>query len=181
MGASPRHRSASARPLQAELEGLYASHRTALVQSAGALLGCSARAEDVVQDAFLKLWENGEQLAIDDALKYLFRTVRNLCIDRLRRLALEGRYQAEDALLAELPAPTPSPERSALGRLGWQRLVEALGELPARTREAFTMSQLEGYSQREVASHLRASPTLVHFLVRDALGHCRSHLGEWPC
>ncbi|MHA6494645.1 sigma-70 family RNA polymerase sigma factor [Pseudomonas borbori] len=164
--------------LHVELEQLYDGHRRALIDFAQSVLGCRARAEDVVQDAFLKLWEDGEAHAINDALKYLFRVVRNLAIDRLRRLGLEGRYQVDDGRLPDVAAPTPSPERVVLGELHWQHLQQALAELPSRTRTAFTMSQVEGYSQREVASHLCASPTHVHFLVRDAVGHCRVRLGD---
>jgi RNA polymerase sigma factor (sigma-70 family) len=164
--------------LNAELEQLYNRHRGALTDFAQSMLGCRARAEDVVQDAFLKLWEDADPQAIRDALKYLFRVVRNLAIDRLRRLGLEGRYQVDDERLPDVPAPTPSPERVVLGQLHWQHLQHALAELPTRTRTAFTMSQVEGYSQREVASHLSASPTLVHFMVRDAVDHCRVRLGD---
>ncbi len=158
------------------LESLYASNRRILIDAAQGVLGCRARAEDVVQDAFLKLWESGDRHAITDPLRYLFRMVRNLSIDRLRRQNLEGRYSADDDLLDELPAPQSGPEQRAIGQLEWQRLQFALGELPERTRTVFTMSQLEGYSQREVATHLSASPTLVHFLLRDALKHCRNRL-----
>ncbi|WP_153020655.1 sigma-70 family RNA polymerase sigma factor [Pseudomonas sp. BMS12] len=158
------------------LESLYAGHRRVLIDAAKSVLGCRARAEDVVHDAFLKLWESGDRHAIDDPLRYLFRMVRNLSIDRLRRQALEGRYSADEELLDELPAPQSGPEQRAIGQLEWQRLQHALGELPERTRTVFTMSQLEGYSQREVAAHLSASPTLVHFLLRDALKHCRNRL-----
>lgn len=164
--------------LQVELELLYNRHRGVLTDFAQGMLGCRARAEDVVQDAFLKLWEEGDPRAIRDALKYLFRVVRNLAIDRIRRLGLEGRYQVDEERLPDVPALTPSPERVALGELHWQHLQHALAELPVRTRTAFTMSQVEGYSQREVASHLCASPTQVHFLVRDAVGHCRARLGD---
>jgi RNA polymerase sigma-70 factor (ECF subfamily) len=164
--------------LHVELEQLYNRHRGVLTDFAQGLLGCRARAEDVVQDAFLKLWEDGDPRAIRDALKYLFRVVRNLAIDRLRRLGLEGRYQVDDERGLDVPAATPSPERVVLGELHWQHLQRALGELPTRTRTAFTMSQVEGYSQREVASHLRASPTLVHLMVRDAVYHCRVRLGD---
>lgn len=158
------------------LESLYADHRRVLIDAAQGVLGCRARAEDVVHDAFLKLWESGDRHAIEDPLRYLFRMVRNLSIDRLRRQSLEGRYSADEELLDELPAPQSGPEQRAIGQLEWQRLQHALGELPERTRTVFTMSQLEGYSQREVANHLSASPTLVHFLLRDALSHCRSRL-----
>ncbi|MBB2496016.1 sigma-70 family RNA polymerase sigma factor [Aquipseudomonas ullengensis] len=159
------------------LEGLYTGNRRSLVDSAQAVLGCRARAEDVVQDAFLKLWESGGEHAIQEPLRYLFRMVRNLSIDRLRRMALEGRYRADDDLLDELPALQSTPEQRAIGQLEWQRMQLAIAELPERTRTVFTMSQLEGFSQREVATHLNASPTLVHFLLRDALVHCRSRLG----
>jgi len=161
---------------QRALESLYAEHRRTLTDAAQGVLGCRARAEDVVHDAFLKLWESGERHAIEDPLRYLFRMVRNLSIDRLRRQNLEGRYSADEEMLDELPAPQSGPEQRAIGQLEWQRLQHALGELPERTRTAFTMSQLEGYSQREVADHLSASPTLVHFLLRDALSHCRNRL-----
>lgn len=158
------------------LENLYTDHRRVLIDAAQGVLSCRARAEDVVHDAFLKLWESGDRHAIEDPLRYLFRMVRNLSIDRLRRQSLEGRYSADDELLDELPAPQSGPEQRAIGQLEWQRLQLALGELPERTRTVFTMSQLEGYSQREVATHLSASPTLVHFLLRDALSHCRNRL-----
>ncbi len=166
----------SARAHLAALESLYRQHRRVLIDAAQRVLACQARAEDVVQDAFLKLLETDSQQRIDEPLRYLFRMVRNLAIDRLRRLILEGRYSTDDEGLAELPAPESGPELSAIGQIEWQRLQLALGELPERTRQVFTMSQLEGYSQREVASHLSASPTLVHFLLRDALSHCRSRL-----
>lgn len=158
------------------LECLYTAHRRVLIDAARGVLGCRSRAEDVVHDAFLKLWESGDRHVVEDPLRYLFRMVRNLSIDRLRRQALEGRYSADEDALDELPAPQSGPEQRAIGQLEWQRLQHALGELPERTRTVFTMSQLEGYSQREVASHLSASPTLVHFLLRDALSHCRSRL-----
>ena len=87
------------------LESLYAAHRRVLIDAAQGVLGCRARAEDVVHDAFLKLWESGERHAIEDPLRYLFRMVRNLAIDRLRRQNLEGRYSADEELLDELPAP----------------------------------------------------------------------------
>lgn len=163
-------------PCTDALTQLYRGHRQVLVDAAQGVLGCRARAEDVVQDAFLKFWESAERHAIDEPLHYLFRMVRNLAIDRLRRLALEGRYSAEQDSLDELPAPQSGPEQRAIGQVQWQRLQQALAELPERTRTVFTMSQLEGYSQREVAAYLSASPTLVHFLLRDALSHCRNRL-----
>lgn len=158
------------------LEHAYISHRKLLVDIASNLLGCRARAEDVVQEAFLKLWESGDAHLIQTPVKYIFRVVRNLAIDRLRRLALESRYHIDDEQAGEYVVSTLSPEQITLGELEWAAMLRALEDLSPRARTAFAMSQLEGYSQREVAVHLGASPTLVHFLVRDALSHCRCRL-----
>ena len=50
------------------LESLYAAHRRVLIDAAQGVLGCRARAEDVVHDAFLKLWENGVEVGKRDFL-----------------------------------------------------------------------------------------------------------------
>lgn len=159
-----------------EFELLYSEHRHILIDVARGVLGCRARAEDVVQDAFLKLFERVECRTIEEPLRYLFRMVRNLSIDRLRRLALEGRHSSAEEHLHELLVPQSGIEQQAIDQLQWQRLQRVLDELPERTRTVLRMSQLEGYSQREVAASLNASPTLVHFLLRDALDHCRNRL-----
>lgn len=56
------------------------------------------------------------------------------------------------------------------------RISQALDSLPARTRRAFELYRLAGLSQREIASELGVSVTLVNFLIRDALASCRQHL-----
>ncbi len=52
-------------------------------------------------------------------------------------------------------------------------LFEALAQLPERTQCAFKLYMLEGYSQRDVAKQFGVSPTLVNFMIRGALKHCR--------
>lgn len=156
----------------------YQVHYTGLLLSAQSLMGCRSRAEDVVQDAFLKLWEGGTHQSVRDDGKYLFRVVRNQAIDRLRRLALEQRYGADVALMEQEPAPpSSSPEQRLIGREALQHLMAALGELTPRMRRVLFLSRLEGWTQRDIARSIGASPTLVNFLLRDTLVHCRRCLG----
>jgi DNA-directed RNA polymerase specialized sigma24 family protein len=49
----------------------------------------------------------------------------------------------------------------------------ALSELPERTRYAFERHRVYGLAQKEVAKELGVSNTLVNFMIRDALAHCR--------
>lgn len=157
----------------------YQYHYNSLLLSAQSLVGCRSRAEDVVQDAFLRLWESGTRQPVRDDGKYLFRVVRNQAIDRLRRLALEQRYGADAALMEQEPAPpSSSPEQRLIGREALQHLMSALGELTPRMRRVLLLSRLEGWTQRDIATSIGASPTLVNFLLRDTLAHCRRCLGS---
>lgn len=157
------------------LMGAYNTHREALLRLAAKFLGCRARAEDVVQDAFVKMLES--DLASKEPARYMFRVVRNLSIDRLRRQRLERNHgveaEHEEQIRFEM-----SPERVLAGRESLDQLVGALNELPKRMRIVFDLSQIQGYTQRDVAKVIGTSPTMVNFLLRDTLSHCRARLGE---
>ncbi len=157
------------------LMGAYHTHREGLLRLAAKFLGCRARAEDVVQDAFVKMLES--DLASIEPARYMFRVVRNLAIDRLRRQRLERNHGAQSEL-DEQPRFEVSPERVLAGRESLNQLVGALNELPKRMRIVFNLSQLQGYTQRDVARVIGTSPTMVNFLLRDTLSHCRSRLGD---
>jgi RNA polymerase sigma-70 factor (ECF subfamily) len=166
---------ASVDPRLDALMGTYNTHREGLLRLAAKFLGCRARAEDVVQDAFVKMLES--DLASIEPARYMFRVVRNLAIDRLRRQRLERNHGAETEL-DEQPRFDVSPERVLAGRESLNQLVGALNELPKRMRIVFNLSQIQGYTQRDVAKVIGTSPTMVNFLLRDTLSHCRQRLGE---
>jgi RNA polymerase sigma factor (sigma-70 family) len=157
------------------LMGAYNTHREALLRLAAKFLGCRARAEDVVQDAFVKMLES--DLASKEPARYMFRVVRNLSIDRLRRQRLERNHGVEAELEEQIRFEV-SPERVLAGRESLDQLVGALNELPKRMRIVFDLSQIQGYTQRDVAKVIGTSPTMVNFLLRDTLSHCRARLGD---
>lgn len=156
---------------------LFLAHRTALLDYATPIVGCRARAEDVVQEAFLRFTQtsNGGE-AIGQPVAYLYRIVRNLAIDVTRRLANET--LRDGASLEAIVSPAPSPERTAIGRDELRQVAEALDELPERTRRAFEMHRLSGHTFREIARTLGISVGLAHQLVRDALTHCAERLTD---
>ena len=154
----------------------YQAQRHPLLNLATRVLGCRSRAEDVLQDAFLKLWEGSLNLSrVEAPERYLSRLVRNLAIDHLRRLQLEQRYGAA-AELADLQPSEISTEQAVGGQQAVRQLLDALAELTPRMRRVFKLSQLDGLTQREVATQLGASPALINLILRDTLGHCRIRL-----
>ena len=160
---------------------LYLAHRGALIDYAQPIVGCRSRAEDVVQEAYLRFTQADQGRAAPEQIRhpagYLYRIVRNLALDWVRHRALEGDAPAPDQL-DRLPAAMPTPEQTALDRDQLRRLMAALGELPARTRLAFEMHRLEGRTFPEIARHLDVSVGFAHRLVKQALTHCANRLDE---
>lgn len=155
---------------------LYLAHRPALVDYAAPIVGCRARAEDVVQEAWLRFNSQPLEADIRHPASYLYRIVRNLALDQTRRTTTEKLQPGSDEILAELPASTASPEQAVSQQNELTAISRALEELPLRTRTAFEMHRLGGYTLQQVATHLDVSVSLVHQLVRDALRHCLERL-----
>jgi RNA polymerase sigma-70 factor (ECF subfamily) len=155
---------------------LFMTHQAELVAYAVTIVGCRARAEDVVQEAYLRFEDATGNRELAQPVGYLYRIVRNLAVDGSRRLALESRHIDGDAAVAEAPANQPSPEDAAVHRDELKIVAAALAELPARTRRALEMHRLEGLKLKDIAERLGISITLAHGLIHEALAHCRRRL-----
>lgn len=155
---------------------LYLSHRAALLDYAAPIVGCRARAEDVVQEAWLRFSHQDDSADIRHPASYLYRIVRNLALDQTRRNATEKAQPGGDELLADIPSSSASPEQSVSQQNELAAISRALEELPERTRLAFEMHRLGGFTLLQVANHLNVSVSLVHQLVHDALRHCLERL-----
>lgn len=159
---------------------LFIEHRGSLVDYAASLVGSRTQAEDLVQEAWLRLEGAVEERIVREPLAYLYRIVRNLALDG-HRAALRERKAAEEgdvgAAYALAIRAVPTPESLALHRDELLQLLKALDELPKRTRIAFGMHRIGGYKLREIAAHLNISLPLAQTLVADGLEHCKERLG----
>jgi RNA polymerase sigma-70 factor (ECF subfamily) len=141
------------------------------------MLGDDSEAEDVTQEAFLKLWRLGAGLTIDTSgvRPWLRRVVSNLAIDRMR-----ARRRTD--VMDELPEiPVAAEQLRALeGIAVAERVDQALQALPERQRLALTLFHFEGMSQREVASSMEISDEAVDSLLARARRGLKSALAnEW--
>ncbi|WP_420854793.1 RNA polymerase sigma factor [Salipiger pentaromativorans] len=109
-----------------------------------------AEAEDVAQEALLRLWRAAPGWRMGEAKvsTWLYRVVSNLCIDRMRRR--HGGHVDLDAV-AEPEDPAPSVERSLQETARGTALQEALDRLPERQKQAVVLRHLEGLSNPEIA------------------------------
>ena len=118
-------------------------------------------AEDIVQDAFVRIWNGRERIDPSQSLKaFAYRTVRNLSLNRIRdgktrEALLEERYEVPVSATA---APDDELARSDLA----DRLREWIFELPDRQREALELSRFEGLTHEQVAEAMGVSPRTVN-------------------
>lgn len=156
---------------------IYMTHRAALVEFATPIVGDRMRAEDVVQEAYLRLApaDGAPPRTVDNPVAYLYRIVRNLAIDAYRKRQREGRVMTagDDVILWDAADEKPSPETAAAARDEYRRLLDALDELPERTRIALEMRRFGGFKIREIADHLGISQTTAHEIIVKGIAHCR--------
>jgi RNA polymerase sigma factor (sigma-70 family) len=148
------------------------THRSALVAYASAIAGSHAQAEDVVQEAWFRLKGANDFDLVQEPVAYLYRLVRNLAIDTRRTLTRETARTASESDADVLTDDQPSPEQAILARDELRVVLEALAELPERTRIAVRMNRMEGRKLQEVANHLGLSVTRTHALIAEGIAHC---------
>lgn len=162
--------------------GLFVTHRRSLVNYASSIVGDRAQAEDVVQEAWLRFNGASQRRLLEDATGYLYQIVRNLALDGRRRATRERQVIADGDVEAAAGAradAVPTPESVAVYRDEYALVMDALAELPERTRIAFEMHRFGDAKLREIAAFLNISLPLAHRLVADAVQHCKERLG-WP-
>jgi RNA polymerase sigma factor (sigma-70 family) len=151
---------------------LYLTHRSALVDYATSLSGGSrALAEDIVQEAFFRFVPGTADAAAtaDRPLSYLYRIVRNLAFDWMRRGAAEARRDRSQMVLEAPEATAPSPEDVLQHREDLRLVAEVLAGLPPQMREAFELQRFGGLSFQQIGARIGVSPATAHRLAQAAL------------
>ncbi|ADP17044.1 RNA polymerase sigma factor, sigma-70 family protein 7 [Achromobacter xylosoxidans A8] len=154
-------------PTMEALTALYAANRRQLVRAALRILDSQELAEDVVQDAYVKLLEGAVPQGVCEPAAYLYQTVRHLAIDCHRRRALEQRLFADEEAGRHAVSASLA-EDAAVSSQALRMASAALTQMSARTRRAFELHRFEGCTQRDVARELGVSTALVNFMIRDA-------------
>ena len=142
------------------------------------ILGDPARAEDVVQEAFMKIWNSAASFdSRRGSLRaWLLTAVRNRAIDYLRGRAAHERRELElQPELAEVGARS-DPWRQVSLSLERTAVIEALGSIPAEQRQAVELAFFGGYSHREIADMTRVPLSTVKGRMRLALEKLSSYL-----
>jgi RNA polymerase sigma-70 factor, ECF subfamily len=140
---------------------LVTRHQRSAWSAAFRLLGDAHEAEDVAQEAFLRILRAAPRYQPRAAFRtYLYRIVTRLCRD-VRRRALPSSVQDFDARVSQWL----SPEASAAARDECRAVQQALASLPVKQREAIVLRYYEGLTYDEISQVMRASPKAIERLL----------------
>jgi RNA polymerase sigma factor (sigma-70 family) len=138
-------------------------------------LGSPDTADEVLQEAYLRVERMPNVGAIFHPRTYLFRLALNIAADR-RRAEQRRLARSEVELLLRLGHDELDPERIAAGRASVRVLVQALEELPPQRRAILVAARIEGLPIPKIAARFGVSTRFVERQLKRALDHCRDRL-----
>jgi RNA polymerase sigma-70 factor (ECF subfamily) len=160
-----------------KLLAVFVEQRDALTRFLARRLGNGAAAEDLAQEAWLRIADGGGA-TIANPRAYLFRIAANLAIDHQRREQRRRLSAAEIEALLDMPDDAPDAVSAVVARDELAILRQALAELPVRRRAIFLAARLGNQTHREIADRHGLSTRAVEVNVQRALEHCADRLGK---
>jgi RNA polymerase sigma-70 factor (ECF subfamily) len=140
-------------------DGFYDAENVTLFRSLWLVTGNRAEAEEIMQEAFLRIWERWAGVAsMDDPVGYLYRTAMNVFRRRYRRTILALRRTVGRA-----------PRRDDFADVENRDVVRRiLGSLPPRQRAALVLTELLDFSAEEAGRVLGVQASTIRSLTRNA-------------
>lgn len=161
---------------------LFAESFESLVNYCRSFVKDDSVAKDIVQDAFISLWENKDHLDTDTHLKsFLFTVVKNQAINYLKHQKIRFKYAKsfkKDYQEAELRLI--AVERDVSSILETQEIKEsiekAILELPSRCRQVICLSRKQNLKNKEIAKKMSISEKMVEAHITKALKYIKTKL-----
>lgn len=154
---------------QEGFEAFFRAEHARLLRALFVVTGDRQEAEDLMQEAFLSLWERWDRVGgMADPVGYLYRTALNAHRSRRRRLLRAARRM----VLRE-----PAPDELALADAR-DAVSRALARLTVRQRAALVLTEMLGYGSQEAASILGVRPGTVRSLASQARAALRGFVEE---
>ena len=119
--------------------------------------GNMAQAEDLVQDAFGKLWENCSKVAIEKVKSFLFTIANNLFINQVKHKQVVLKFEQRTKTQVDREDPAFLLEKEEFRK----RLQKAISDLPEKQREVFMLRYFEEMKYQEMSELLQTSESAL--------------------
>jgi RNA polymerase sigma-70 factor (ECF subfamily) len=160
------------------LELLFRSHYKGLCRFALGYVKQEETAREIVQDAFVSIWEKRDTIDPSKPVKsYLSTTVRNKCLNHLRD---HKKFSTGLLTLENLPEEAGYEQADKLVEQEiMDKIANAIGELPEKCREIFKLNRYQNLKYKQIADQLGISVKTVETQMSKALQHMRIRLAEY--
>ena len=155
-------------------QSVYYHYYESLCNYAMSFIRNREKAEDIVQEVFLKLWIKRASLKTGGSLKpYLYKMTYNEFVNTFRK---DNRYQEELDIFKVVALSSVIQESEEAWQYSLKRMKDAIDNLPPRCKEIFLMHKRDGLKQKEIAESLCISVKTVENQVAKALKSLREKL-----
>ncbi len=162
---------------EAIFQRFFMEHSLGLRNFLIAKFGNADEAEDMVQDAFIKLWNNCGKVEFNKAKSYLFTIAVNLGISIKRHEQVKFRHHDIIANYSR-GITNENPEFEMESKEFLEKFKETIASLPERQREVFLLSRIEKKTYKEIAEMSGVSVKAIEKLMGKALKKVKEQLGE---
>jgi RNA polymerase sigma factor (sigma-70 family) len=156
-----------------KLDGLFVAMRNELARSVLKIVPPDT-VEDIVQEAYVRLCQVGDQNSIRHPRAFLFKLVKNLALDHIKSAShrLNIGIEADD-----LNHPLEdSTYREVVSHEEFGQFCDAVRQLPLQCRRVFVLKKVYNYSQKEISEELSISASTVEKHIALGIRRCRTYL-----
>lgn len=153
---------------------LYDRYAPLVFDLAYKLLKDKAAAEEIVQDCFVKIWTNRDQIRLEqDIWPLIYVSAKRLCYNQLRHEQVAHKYfvQVEHHVINDVQQKLDVRELEDC-------LESSIAKLPEQQKTALRLSRMEGYSHQQIAHEMGISPNTVKNHITQALKNLRKRLTQ---
>ena len=158
----------------------FQKYNESLVRYLSVRLHSRRDAEEVAQEAYVRMLKLDEPDTISHMQAYLFKIASNIAIDRMRSQGRQPPHCSIDAIADGIAAPATSVDRIVEAQQQLLLIKEIIAELPPKCRKAFLLYKFKGQSYAEIAQSMQLTQSMIRKYVLRAIVFCRTRLDdEW--
>lgn len=137
-------------------------------------------ANDLAQEAFLRMHKFQQSRQLRNARAFLFKTANNLVVDQMRRAKVHDKYLSSEMLPDQSDEENdkfaPSAERTALAERELDQIYKVVDKMPEKVRRAFLMHRAKDLSYSQIADDMDVSTSMVEKYIIQALKILRKEM-----
>lgn len=142
-------------------------------------LASDEEAEDIAQEAFMRLYSVDDISAIDNPRAYLYRIAANLVADKYRKQGNNVTLTMDDVDESEFLDGLADPVRTTLAREEIEILSQAILTLPEKCQQVFILRKIHHLSNKEIGTRLGISVKTVENHITKGLALCHQYIKEF--